>query len=491
MNMTELTPLMQQMEKFTPMIRQYMDIKKDYMDCIVFYRLGDFYEMFFGDALRASEVLGLTLTGRDCGMPDRAPMCGVPFHSCDGYISKLVKAGFKVAICEQMQDPSETKGIVERKVIKVITPGTITLPDVLEDGKNNFLIAINKTGNGYGIAAADVSTGEMYSAVLDGVAAKTDLMNELSKYSPSEVLYNSFLESDSAVMNFISHKFKCLTVKRADILEDSAVEILKKHFSNKLTKAVVEEQRLAVLASGLLICYLEETQMTDLDQFTSISFYQSEQYLGLDTTSRYNLELTKTMREQEKKGSLLWVLDKTKTAMGGRMMTTWVQQPLVSCAQIRRRLEAVEELLNKHELRGKIRDALSEIRDMERMISRIDYGSANGRDLIALRDSIRTFPGLIELIEKCDSSLIKELLSEFDSLYDIHNVIFEAIVDDPPFTIREGGIIKKGHDYELDEWRDGKENGQKMLLELENVEKERTGIKNLKVSFNKVFGYYI
>jgi len=477
--------------EFTPMMRQYFEIKKNFTDCILFYRLGDFYEMFFGDAMVASEVLGLTLTGRDCGQEERAPMCGVPFHSCDGYISKLVKAGYKVAICEQMQDPSEAKGIVERKVIKVITPGTITIPDVLEDNKNNFLISIYKSGLGYGIAAADVSTGELYAANLDGVAAKTDLMNELSKYSPSEVIHNEFMLSDKTVLNFISHKFKCLTAKRSDIEEQEATELLKKHFSNKLTKAVVEEQRLAVLATALLVSYLEETQMTNLDQFTSVSFYQSEQYLGLDTTARYNLELTKTMREQEKKGSLLWVLDKTQTAMGGRMMATWVQQPLVSCAQIRRRSEAVEELLNKHDLRADIRTALSGIRDMERMISRIDYGSANGRDLIALRDSIKSFPSLISLMEKCESSLIKELLSEFDSLSDVHNVIAVSIVDEPPFSVREGGIIREGYDEELDSWKNGKSDGQQKLLTLEAEEKERTGIKNLKISFNKVFGYYI
>lgn len=478
-------------EEFTPMMRQYFEIKKNYTDCIMFYRLGDFYEMFFGDAKVASEVLGLTLTGRDCGQEERAPMCGVPFHSCDGYISKLVKAGYKVAICEQTQDPSEAKGIVERKVIKVITPGTITIPDVLEDNKNNFLISIYKSGMGYGIAAADVSTGELYAAVLDGVASKTDLMNELSKYSPSEVIHNEFMHTDKTVLNFISHKFKCLTANRNDLTEEDAVELLKKHFSNKITKAVVEEQRLAIMAAGMLVLYLEETQMTNLDQFTSVSFYQSEQYLGLDTTARYNLELTKTMREQEKKGSLLWVLDKTKTAMGGRMMATWVQQPLVSCAHIRRRLEAVDELLIKHNLRSEIREALSCVKDMERMISRIDYGSANGRDLIALRDSIKVFPDIMSLMKQCESSLIKELLSEFDSLSDIYNVIAVSIVDDPPFSVREGGIIRPGYDEELDAWKNGKYDGQQELLSMEAEEREKTGIKNLKIGFNKVFGYYI
>lgn len=479
------------MAEFTPMMKQYFKIKEDYMDCILFYRLGDFYEMFFGDAKLASEVLGLTLTGRDCGQEERAPMCGVPFHSCDGYIAKLVKAGYKVAICEQTEDPANAKGIVERKVIKVITPGTITLPDVLEDTKNNFIISVYKSGTGYGIAAGDVSTGELYAATLDGVAAKTDLLNELSKYSPSEIIHNEFLNSDKSVMNFISHKFKVLLTERQEIDENKAFECLKSHFSTRLTKASLEGKEMAVMAAGMLILYLEETQMTALDQFTDIKFYEAEQYLGLDSIARYNLELVKTMREQDKKGSLLWVLDKTATAMGGRMMATWVQQPLVSCAQIRRRHEAVEELLNNHEMRGNIRKTLSGIRDMERMISRIDYGSANGRDMISLRDSIESFPELIENLKKCNSSLLKEVFSEFDDLSDIKNVITAAIVDDPPFSVREGGIIKKGFDEELDLWRDGKEKGQTSLLELEAEEKERTGIKNLKVGFNKVFGYYI
>ncbi len=479
------------MEEYTPMMKQYLAIKDNYPDCIVFYRLGDFYEMFFGDAKVASEVLGLTLTGRDCGQEERAPMCGVPFHSCDGYIAKLVKAGYKVAICEQTQDPNEAKGIVERKVIKVITPGTITLPDVLEDTKNNFLIAIYKSGLGYGIAAADVSTGELYATSLDGVAAKTDLLNELSKYSPSEVVYNDFLAADKAVLNFIGHKFKCLAQKRAELPEPETVELLKKHLSNKLTKAVVEQERLGILATGLLIAYLEETQMTDLSQFNFVEFYQSEQYLGLDTVARYNLELTKTMREQEKKGSLLWVLDKTCTAMGGRMMATWVQQPLVSCAQIRRRHEAVEELLQKHALRSEIRTALSGIRDMERMIAKIDYGSANPKDMLGLKESIKSFPALLQSMRHLSSSLVKELCTEFDDLEDIRNVIHAAIDDDAPFTVREGGIIKKGYDEELDTWRSGKEDGASQLLTLEAKEREETGIKNLKINFNKVFGYYI
>ncbi|MBQ2968400.1 MAG: DNA mismatch repair protein MutS [Clostridia bacterium] len=479
------------MKEFTPMMKQYLAIKDNYPDCIVFYRLGDFYEMFFGDAKVASEVLGLTLTGRDCGQEERAPMCGVPFHSCDGYIAKLVKAGYKVAICEQTQDPNEATGIVERKVIKVITPGTITLPDVLEDTKNNFLIAIYKSGLGYGIAAADVSTGELYATSLGGVAAKTDLLNELSKYSPSEVVYNDFLAADKAVLNFIGHKFKCLAQKRAELPEPETVELLKKHLSNKLTKAVVEQERLGILATGLLIAYLEETQMTDLSQFNFVEFYQSEQYLGLDTVARYNLELTKTMREQEKKGSLLWVLDKTCTAMGGRMMATWVQQPLVSCAQIRRRHEAVEELLQKHALRSEIRTALSGIRDMERMIAKIDYGSANPKDMLGLKESIKSFPALLQSMRHLSSSLVKELCTEFDDLEDIRNVIHAAIDDDAPFTVREGGIIKKGYDEELDTWRSGKEDGASQLLTLEAKEREETGIKNLKINFNKVFGYYI
>ena len=481
------------MASLTPMMQQYMEIKKKYQDCILFYRLGDFYEMFFGDATIGSQVLGLTLTGRDCGQPDRAPMCGIPFHSCDSYIAKLVAAGYKVAICEQMQDPAECKGIVERKVIRVITPGTITIGDVLEDTKNNFLVCIYKTGMTYGMAAADVSTGELYATYFNSESAKTDLLNEIAKYNPSEIIYHPSLGEDRYAMKYIKERYQSfLSEWEGEHFEHKkALESFQRHMKQKLSKAQLEENALGVIAVGALLQYLESTQMTSLDHMSAVEFYQSRQFLGLDSTARYNLELVKTMRENGKKGSLLGVLDKTCTFMGGRMISNWIQQPLVSCGHITRRHSAVEELTKKHDLREQIRGQLKQIKGIERLVSKIDLGSANGRDLVALKESIAQFPALLQLLSQCESSLILELSTEFDLLTDLYNLIQVSIVDDPPFSVREGSIIKPGYDKELDSWKNGRDEGSTWLKELEVEERETTGIKNLKVGFNKVFGYYI
>ena len=476
----------------TPMMQQYMQIKENYKDCILFFRLGDFYEMFFGDAETASAVLGITLTGKDCGMEERAPMCGVPFHSCDPYIAKLVEAGYKVAICEQTQDPSQCKGIVERQVVKVITPGTITLPDAVEENKNNFIVMICKSGTAFGFSASDATTGEFYSTSFSSESAKSDLLSELAKYAPSEIVYNNEIEEDASVMRIIRDKFNAYMQKvyfEADT-DEVSYGIILKHYG-EFSKKEFEENKMAYISAASLLQYLEDTQMTNLAHMKKVQIYNSSQYLGLDSTARANLELVKTMRDGNKKGSLLSVLDRTCTPMGGRMISGWIRQPLVSCNHIKRRLDAVEELFNKHTLRAEARESLKKINDIERLVSKLEYQTVNGRDLLALKESILSFPRLYELFSECESSLALELYTDFDLLEDICKIIDETIDDEAPLTIREGGVIKEGYDPELDEWRDGKKNGSLKLRELENRERERTGIKKLKVSYNKVFGYYI
>ncbi len=476
----------------TPMMQQYMQIKENYKDCILFFRLGDFYEMFFGDAETASGVLGITLTGKDCGLEERAPMCGVPFHSCDPYIAKLVEAGYKVAICEQTQDPSQCKGIVERQVVKVITPGTITLPDAVDENKNNFIVMICKNGSDFGFSASDATTGELYSTSFSSESAKSDLLSELSKYAPSEIIYNNEIEEDTSIMRIIRDKFNAFMQKvyfEANT-EETAYSIIVKHYG-EFSKKEFEENKLAYVSAASLLKYLEDTQMTDLDHMKKVQIYSSTQYLGLDSTARANLELVKTMRDGNKKGSLLSVLDRTCTPMGGRMISGWIRQPLVSCNHIKRRLDAVEELFNKHTLRADAIEGLKKINDIERLVSKLEYQTVNGRDLLALKDSILSFPKLYEVFSECESNLILELYTEFDLLEDIYKIIDEAIDPEAPLTIREGDIIKRGYDLELDGWKDGKKNGTRKLRELEAYERERTGIKKLKVSYNKVFGYYI
>jgi len=479
---------------YTPMMEQYFEIKKQYEDCIVFYRLGDFYEMFFDDAKKASKILGLTLTGRDCGQPERAPMCGVPYHSCDTYIAKLVKAGCKVAICEQVEDPKTAKGIVKRDIVRVVTPGTITIPDVVEETKNNFLICGIKHGADFALAAADATTGELYATEYLGESAKLDFMNELSKYSPSEVIYNKSLAEDKFVIKYISDKFSAFTQCVTYDCEktDLAINKLKEHFGENFRRQETEEYKLASVAVAVLLSYLEETQMNSLEHIGKVEYYSSGQYMGLDSVARYNLELTKTMRDGIKKGSLLGVLDRTCTAMGARMLGSWINQPLISCGHIKRRQDAVEEFYKNIALREDVRLHLKEIYDMERIISKIEYRTVNARDLLALSSSVSHLPEISKSMEKCTSSLLLEVYTDLDLLEDIKGLIDVSIeTKETPFSIREGGIIKSGYDEQLDEWKNAKNNGSKMLRELEAREREITGIKNLKINYNKVFGYYI
>ena len=476
----------------TPMMLQYMEIKEQNKDCIIFYRLGDFYEMFFSDAKIASEILGLTLTGRDCGEAERAPMCGVPYHSCDPYIAKLVKAGYKVAVCEQVSDPKESKGLVQREIVRVITPGTITIPDAIEETSNNFIVCILKDGTEYGFVASDASTGELYATEFTSESAKSDVLNEIAKFAPSEVIYNSSLAEDKYAVNIITKRYNPFMQLTDDVAFESAKALLETHLKESVKKEDINEHKLATRAIAMMLNYLTKTQMTELQHINKAEFYKSAQYLCLDSVARANLELTKTFRDNNKKGSLLGVIDKTKTGMGARMISNWLVQPLVSCGHIKRRLDSVEEFTKKQLLREEMRNILSNINDIERIVSKIEYQTVNARDLLALNESIKHLPDVQKLMQECESSLFAEMFTEFDLLSDIYNLIFVAIEpDDTPFTIREGGIIKSGYDAQLDEWRNGRKNGSARLTELEVRERERTGIKNLKVSYNRVFGYYI
>ena len=476
----------------TPMMLQYLEIKEKNKDCIIFYRLGDFYEMFFSDAQIASEILGLTLTGRDCGEENRAPMCGVPYHSCDPYIAKLVKAGYKVAICEQVSDPKESKGLVQREIVKVITPGTITIPDAIEENTNNFIVGILKDGASFGFTAADATTGELYATEFTSDSAKSDMLNEIAKFAPSEIIYNSILEEDKYSLNIITKRYNPFMQLTEDIQYNDAKAFLEEHLKNHLKKDDIAENKLAARSAAMMLKYLAKTQMTELEHINKAEFYESCQYLCLDSVARANLELTKTFREGVKKGSLLSIIDKTKTGMGARMISNWLVQPLVSCRHIQRRLDAVEEFVKKQMLREEMRNALSNISDIERIVSKIEYQTVNARDLLALNESIKNLPDIKNLMSECESGLLVEMFTEFDLLNDIYNLISVSIeTKETPFTIREGGIIKEGYDATLDEWRNGRKNGGARLAQLEARERERTGIKNLKVSYNRVFGYYI
>lgn len=476
----------------TPMMQQYMEIKEKNKDSIVFYRLGDFYEMFFDDAKEASAILGLTLTGRDCGLEERAPMCGVPFHSCDPYITKLVNAGKKVAICEQVEDPKEAKGIVKREIVRVVTPGTITLSDAVDENKNNFLACIYMNGGKYGFCVADSSTGEIYATKFEHAGAKSDVLNEIAKFMPSEVIFNEALSSDKYLMQIFKEKYKIFAQSVISDCYDKncANEILSKHYGSDLADSKLKDE-LILIPSAVLFDYLEKTQMTDLRHMKKIQVYESLQYLSMDSTARYNLELTKTMRDGSKRGSLLGVIDKTCTPMGGRMIQSWIMQPLVSCHHIKRRHKAVEELFKNTQLRDSIREVLKTVNDMERLVSKIEYQTVNGKDLNALKLTISKIKPLSELIGGCSSSLMLEIYTDLDLLEDVYSLIDSSIDEDAPFSIREGKIIKRGYDDILDGWVDGRDHGRERLKELEQTEKERTKIKNLKVGYNKVFGYYI
>ena len=480
--------------ELTPMMRQYLKMKELHPDCILFFRLGDFYEMFQEDAKLASKELDLTLTTRDRGKPEdqRTPMCGVPYHSADAYIARLIAKGYKVAICEQMEDPATAKGLVDRDIIRIVTPGTVIASSMLEEGRNNFICAIYQDSAGAGLCFCDISTGEISVTSFTGPDTNEHLCNELGRFSPREAMLSDGAYSDAALLDFLTGKLDCRCENggEARFRPDAARSLVEQQFTSGLDQLPQGDDH-ALQAVGGLLSYLYETQKTDLSHITSLTWYTSGQFMELDLTARRNLELTETLRSKEKKGSLLWVLDKTRTAMGHRLIRAWMERPLLSPAAISRRLGAVEDLVNDAIGREELIHTLREITDLERLIGRIVYGTAGGRDLVSLCAGLGKLPQLRERLAPYPSALLKSLSGELDDLEELRDLIGRAIVDEPPFSVREGGFIRLGYDAEVDRLRDIQTRGKDMVLSIEAREKEKTGIKSLKVGFNKVFGYYI
>lgn len=478
------------MAELTPMMQKYMETKEQYKDCILFYRLGDFYEMFFDDALVASKELEITLTGKSCGLEERAPMCGIPYHAVEGYLSKLVSRGYKVAICEQVEDPKLAKGLVKREVIRVVTPGTNLNVQSLEAGKNNYLLSIAYTPDGIGISAADVTTGDYYVTEVEDLKKLND---ELMKYEPSEIICNeAFLVSGFDVNDLKSRLHISVNALESHMFDDDGCRrILMKHFKvNTLIGLGVEEFPTGLLAAGALLQYLYDTQKTDLEHFTHIYPYLTSKYMLLDSSTRRNLELTETLREKQKRGSLLWVLDKTKTAMGARLLRNYIEQPLIEKDEMEKRLDAIQELNQDSISRDEIREYLNPIYDLERLLSKVTYKTANPRDLIAFRNSLQMLPPIKTVLSAFEKEELTEIREQIDGLEDIYQLIDEAIIDEPPLSIREGGMIKDQFDETIDRLRSAKYDGKQWLAQLEEEDRERTGIKNLKIKYNKVFGYY-
>lgn len=479
------------MAQLTPMMQQYMLTKEQYRDCILFYRLGDFYEMFFDDALTASKELEITLTGKDCGQEERAPMCGVPYHAAEGYLNKLVSKGYKVAICEQVEDPKQAKGIVKREVIRIVTPGTNLDAQALDETRNNYLMCIVYMGDGYGVSVADISTGEY---LVTEIEDERKLLDEISKYAPSEIICNhSFYVSGIDIEDMKGRLgITVFSLEPWYFDDDLCTRTLMEHFHvSSLDGLGLTDFGCGVIAAGALLKYLIETQKTSIANLTRLIPYSIGKYMILDSSTRRNLELCETLREKKKRGSLLWVLDKTKTAMGARLLRKYVEQPLIDAAAIRARLDAVEELKNNAITREELREYLNPVYDLERLISRISYQTANPRDLIAFKTSLSMLPHIKYIMKSLEASLLRELEAQLDELADLHTLIETSIIEDPPVSIRDGGIIREGCHEEVDRLRSAKTEGKQWLSELEAKEREKTGIRNLKIKYNKVFGYYL
>ena len=484
------------MPDLTPMMQQYFSIKQDHEDCILFYRLGDFYEMFYDDAKLVSKELELTLTGRDCGQEERAPMCGVPYHSCESYIARLVSRGYKVAICEQTEDPAKAKGLVERKVIRIITPGTVIENSMLDEGKNNYLCVLFVSDGALdaGVCFADCSTGEVHLTRLDGEDVALRVTNELGRYTPSEVLFNDGAAAQELIAAFIEKRLdvKPQLAKPEYFDYQQAQELILRHFEKKsLEEMGLKDQFSAVRALGAALHYLYATQMNGLERLNNLDVYSDTRFMKLDLTARRNLELLETMRNKEKRGSLLGVLDHTKTAMGKRLIRTWIEQPLINPAQIIRRHNAVDELVGDTVLRGDLIGMLTGIYDLERIMTRIVYGSANARELRSLAQTIRALEPIKARLAEVKSALLRETEQKMDPLADVSALIERAIVDEPPFSVREGGMIRAGYSEEIDQLQFEMTDGKGVIARVEAQEKERTGIQKLKVGYNRVFGYYI
>lgn len=475
----------------TPMMQQYVETKEKYQDCILFYRLGDFYEMFFEDAITVSRELEIVLTGKNCGMEERAPMCGVPYHAVEGYLNRLVSKGYKVAICEQVEDPKQAKGIVKREVVRIVTPGTNLNVQALDETKNNYIMCIVYIADRYGLSVADVSTGDYFVTELD---SGKKLFDEIAKFAPSEIICNEPFYMSGMDLDDLKERLG-IAIYSLDAwyFDDTMCDrVLKDHFKvSSLEGLGLADYNCGVIAAGALMQYLYETQKTSLSHLTHITSYATGKYMLLDSSTRRNLELCETLREKQKRGSLLWVLDKTKTAMGARTLRSYVEQPLIDKLEIIKRLDAVEELKDNAIAREELREYLSPVYDLERLISRITYQSANPRDLTAFKASLQMLPHVRYILEEMQCDFLQELQEELDPLQDLYTLVEDAIMEDPPLAMKEGGIIRDGYSEEVDRLRSAKTEGKTWLAELEAEEREKTGIKNLRIKYNKVFGYYL
>ncbi len=471
----------------SPMLQQYFDVKEKHPDCILFFRLGDFYEMFFDDAKLVSRELDIVLTGKDCGLEERAPMCGVPYHAVDSYLSKLIAKGYRVAICEQVENPKNAKGLVKRDVIRIVSPGTVIEGSCLSEDKNNYIASVCFEGDSCGVVFADISTAQLFvTEFSDGAGEK--LVSEMAVYSPSEVIYNKGLPD--SLKKTINDRFGCLmTPADSEIYENT--ELAREEFERQFSGTNVNPTSKSAFAAAALIRFLSSTQKIDLSYIKNLDYYTSDKYLSIDSSTRRSLELCECMRTKEKKASLLWVLDKTKTSSGARLLRQWVEKPLASCAEIEKRQKSVRELFDATVSRGEITEKLKNIVDMERILTRLVYGTANARDLLAIGQSASELPSLKSLVSSFKSPLLCEINQKLDSLEDISEAIEKTIHPEPPVSVREGGIIKKGASPSVDELRMMMEDGRKFIAHIEQTERERTGIRTLKVGYNKVFGYYI
>ena len=479
------------MAELTPMLKKYLETKEEYKDCILFYRLGDFYEMFFDDAITASRELEITLTGKSCGLEERAPMCGIPFHAVEGYLNRLVAKGYKVAICEQVEDPKTAKGLVKREVVRIVTPGTNLDSGALDESKNNYIMCIVYTENRYGVSTADVSTGDYYVTEVD---SERKLLDEISKYSPAEIICNESFNVCGIDLDDLKNRLGIVIYNLESWYfgDELAKTTLMEHFHTATLQSLgLEDYDCGVIAAGALLKYLYETQKTSLAHMSHIQPYSTNKFMIIDSSTRRNLELCETLREKQKRGSLLWVLDKTKTAMGARTLRSFIEQPLIDREEIEDRLDALEEL-NAHMItREELREYLNPIYDLERLIGRVVYQTANPRDLISFKTSLDMLPHIKNLLQEFSCRELKKLEQELDPLEDLYELIEQAIAEDPPISIRDGDMIKNGYDEEVDRLRSAKTDGKQWLAKLEEEEREKTGIKNLRVKYNKVFGYYL
>ena len=483
------------MAELSPMMQSYMETKSKYQDAILFYRLGDFYEMFFDDAITASRELEITLTGRACGTEEKAPMCGVPFHAAEIYISRLIAKGYKVAICEQLEDPKQAKGIVKRDVIRVVTPGTVIETNMLEEKRNNYIMSIFKQGLYYGLAICDISTGDFLATEIkleDNNFEK--LLDEYARFAPAEIVVNNAMSKSVKELTILKDRQNTFITVRDDETFSEDKELLTKLY--KIVDGFDKEKELqtetiVVNAINGLLNYFTETQKVKLDHINKIKVYEVKKYMSLDINARRSLELIERMRDKSKRGTLIWVLDETNTSMGGRLIRRWINDPLLDVNEINLRLDSVEELKDNIMLRGDIVELLRKVYDIERLTGKIAYGNANARDMISLKNSLKNLPELKQVLSMVNAPMLKDFHQKLDELQDIYKLIDDAIVEEPPISVKEGGIIKPGYNPEIDEYRNASTDGKKWVLELEAKERELTGIKNLKVGYTRVFGYYI